>query len=63
MRFEAFIGNAKAIVLVDSSSPHNFLDLKLFNKLFLPICPQEKFKVTVVDGRSLMTNGIYRNVL
>lgn len=63
MRFKALMRNAKAIVLVDSGSTHDFMDLKLVNKLSLAICQQEKLKVIVADGRSLMTNRVYRNVL
>lgn len=63
VRFETFVGNDKAIVLMDSSSTHNFMDLKLVNKLSLSICPQEKLKVIIADGKSLMTNEVCKNVL
>lgn len=62
MRFEASLKSIKAIVLVDSGSTHNFMDLKLANKLALPICPQEKFKVTVTDGKSIMIQVSCQNV-
>lgn len=39
-RFEDAVGTAKAIVLVDSGSTHNFLDIKLASQLQLPICQQ-----------------------
>lgn len=58
MRFEASLGNIKAIVLVDSSSTHNFINPKLGSKLSLPIEQLEQLRVTMADGRSIFTRGI-----
>lgn len=62
IRFEASIGSVKAIVLVDSRSTHNFLDTKMVNQLALLVCSQEKIKVAVANGRSILIVGVCKNV-
>ncbi|KAA3470697.1 reverse transcriptase [Gossypium australe] len=55
MRFEATIGQMKAIFMVDSGSTHNFLDNKLVAKLGLSVEHNRQMKITVADRRRLLT--------
>lgn len=62
MRFEASVSSTKVIVLVDTSSTHNFRDPKLVSKLSLPIEHLEQLRVIVADGRSMLTKRTCRDV-
>ncbi|KAA8538949.1 hypothetical protein F0562_025641 [Nyssa sinensis] len=46
----AFIGKQPVIVLVDSSSSHNFISDKVARHLHLPVTSTKKFNVKIADG-------------
>lgn len=62
MRAATRVGLILAIILVDSSSMHNFIDAKLVSRLSLPVIPQEKLKVPIANGSCLFTSGMCKEV-
>ncbi|KAK8260908.1 hypothetical protein V6Z12_D13G150900 [Gossypium hirsutum] len=62
MRVATRVGSCMAVILVDSGSTHNFIDLRLVNRLSLPVINQEKLKVSVANGSFLFTRGLCQKV-
>lgn len=62
MRMHALIGRHKLSVLIDSRSTHNFISIKLANKMTLPVQPIGPFHVKVANGEPLPCNSCYVNV-
>ena len=50
------------VILIDSGSTHNFLDVALWKVLQLPISTQDCFEVEVANGAVLKTEGVCLNV-
>ncbi|KAK5802773.1 hypothetical protein PVK06_030393 [Gossypium arboreum] len=59
----ATIGRCDAIILVDSSSTHNFVDCQLMKKLHLLVDPSYRLKVMAANKVQLATQGVCRSVL
>lgn len=49
-------------MLIDSSSTYKFMDAKMVSRLSLPLCHQEQLKVTVANGKNLMTRRTCRKM-
>ncbi|XP_012477702.1 uncharacterized protein LOC105793326 [Gossypium raimondii] len=62
MRVAARVGVLWAIILVDSSSTHNFIDTRLVNRLSLLVWHQEQLRVFVANGICLFTRGLCKGV-
>ena len=50
------------VILIDSGSTHNFLDVALWKVLLLPISTQDCFEVKVANGAILKTEGVCLDV-
>ena len=50
------------VILIDSGSTHNFLDVALWTVLQLPISTQDCFEVKVANGVVLKTEGVCLDV-
>ena len=53
LKLKGHIKNENVIVLVDTGSAHNFLDIKVARKLKLFVHPVPDMKVMVVDGKKI----------
>lgn len=62
MRFTAIVGNTEVIVLVDSGSTHNFMDLRMAKRLNLVVESGSILRVMVANGVRLSTQGLCRAV-
>jgi hypothetical protein len=51
LKIEGYIKKKKVIVLIDSSSTHNFIHYKLAKALNFFVYPLPEFQVMIVDGR------------
>ena len=45
------------VILIDSGSTHNFIDIALWKELQLPISTKDCFEVKVANGAILKTKG------
>lgn len=57
MRLVGFIQNQRVVVLIDSSSTHNFLDPALLQKIPLLVAPTPTLQVKVANGAKLLSGG------
>ncbi|KAA3484915.1 Integrase, catalytic core [Gossypium australe] len=62
MRIAAHIGNIPVIMLVDTSSTHNFISSKLVRQLSWTVKQVGRLKVTIEDGRCLISRGTCQSV-
>lgn len=62
MRVAACIGTTSVIMLVDTSSTHNFINSKLVKQLSWPVCRGRRLGVTMADGGCLYTMGTYHSI-
>ncbi|KAA3473045.1 Retrovirus-related Pol polyprotein from transposon 17.6 [Gossypium australe] len=62
LRVAARAGSVWDIILIDSSSTHNFIDAKLMHKLSLPVLQWDQLKVAVANGNCLFTRGVCKGV-
>lgn len=62
MRLATQLGDTWAIILVDSNSTHNFMDVELVRRLNLSVDPTDKLKVIVANGGCLLTHGHCKGV-
>ena len=58
MRVWGRINNQEMVILIDSGSTHNFLDVALWKSLQLPLSTQDCFEVKVANGAVLQTEGV-----
>ena len=56
------INHQEMVMLIDSGSTHNFLDVALWKVLQLPISTQDCFEVKVANGAVLKTEGVCLDV-
>lgn len=57
MRLKSKIGNQWVIILVDSRSTYNFLDLTVLSRVPLPVVVKEKIKVKIANGDQVDSMG------
>lgn len=63
VRLTAHMGPHEVVALVDSGSPHNFINSRLANLLKPPVVPTEAFFVWAANGEQLQSHGHYDKVL
>lgn len=52
-----------AIILIDSSNAHNFVDTVEVRRSKFPVCAKEKVKVQVANGDHLISEGKGQNII
>jgi hypothetical protein len=57
LKIEGYIKKKKVIVLIDSSSTHNFIHYKLAKSLNCFVYPTSEFQVIIVDGGTINCSG------
>ena len=62
MRVWGRINHQDVLILIDSGSTHNFLDVSSWSSLKLPLSTQESFTVKVANGEVLRTQGACHEV-
>ena len=62
MRVWGRINNQEMIILIDSGSTHNFLDVSMWMSLLLPLSTADYFEVKVANGATLRTKGACHEV-
>lgn len=55
MKVQAWVGSVPLIVLIDSGSTHNFLDLGVLQKIKIHCNSKEIVKVMVINGAEIMS--------
>nr|POF11672.1 hypothetical protein CFP56_62248 [Quercus suber] len=57
MRVLGKINHQELVILIDTSSTHNFLDTSIWMLLKLPIAIEDSFEVKVTNGALVQTRG------
>ena len=58
MRIKGKINGYWVVILLDTSSTHNFLDAAILSKLQLSLDPTVSFEVKVANGATIKTMGV-----
>lgn len=58
MRIKGKINRHWVVILIDTSSTHNFLDVAILSKLQLCLDPAVSFEVKVANGATIKTKGV-----
>jgi hypothetical protein len=62
LNIEGYINNKKVIVLIDSSSSHNFIHYKLYKALNCFIYPTSEFQIMIEDGGTINLLGKWHKI-
>lgn len=57
MRMKGRVGNQDVVVLIDSSSTHNFLDSSVVKNGEIPMNSSEKIRLRVTNGEQVLNEG------
>lgn len=58
MKVHGLVRNCPAILLVDSGSSHNFVDISLVKQLQGQLDTSHTFNVKIADGGSVVSKGV-----
>ena len=58
MRVMGRIMHKSLVILIDSGSTHNFVDISLFSQLHIPVDTSQVLEVKVANGEVLRTQGL-----
>ncbi|XP_077232632.1 uncharacterized protein LOC143869985 [Tasmannia lanceolata] len=62
MRVNGYIKRQSVMILIDSGSTNNFLDIRVAKRLSCPVEHSDKFEGKVADGRTLTSTGKCSNM-